>query len=366
MVESLHLPATVFAFASACLLALVLTPLVRRLACSRRVEDPPGDRKVHSAPRPHIGGLALVAALLPTLLILHVAFPPLPAGLTELTRGLMLASALVAVLGLIDDLRGSRPAKKLVVQAVAILLLQLQVDVLGWGAAPGLGWMLAGSVVALGWMLGTTNAMNLIDGLDGLASGVAAITGIGLVILGWTLGQPLVAIVAAALVGAALGFLRSNAHPAKIFMGDTGSMFLGFVVATLGAQLFWSRPSGTLLLSLLFLTWVPTLDIVFAVVRRVAEGRSIFTPDRGHLHHRLLDAGFSQRQASLALCGLSALGAAAGIQFATGTHAWVWAGSLLLATLPLAWVVGLQSSLAARTPAPSRAGTGVVSQDRAA
>jgi UDP-GlcNAc:undecaprenyl-phosphate GlcNAc-1-phosphate transferase len=371
----LHLPAASFGFAVACLLSLGLTPLVRRLATRKGLRDLPSPRKIHTAARPHIGGLAILGAVVAALLATAVAFPDLSSDYFRLVAGIVPASALVAVLGLIDDIQGSRPWKKLATQGIALALLQLHVDVLSLSGASGFSGLTRVVVVALAlpWFLGLTNAMNLIDGLDGLASGIAAIAGLGLIGVAWILGQPVVAIVAAVLVGAALGFLRSNVHPAKIFMGDTGSMFLGFLLAALGARLFQGRPDLSTFLALLMIAWVPALDALYALVRRWARNESIFHADRGHLHHRLLDVGFSQRHAGLSLCGLAALGATAGVQIAQDRHPWTWAGAVLLATLPLGWILRLRPE----RPAPAVGGgsratgartlaEGTVSQEQAA
>ncbi len=337
----MQISAALFGFAVACLLSLGFTPLVQRLAQRRNLWDQPGPRKIHTTARPHIGGLAMVAALVLTLVALSLTFRDLPPAFTSLVRGLVMAGTLVAVLGLIDDMQGSRPWKKLATQAVALAMLQTYADVLGWQTlvTASLGLKIVAAVLTTGWLLGLTNAMNLIDGLDGLATGTAAIGGLGTAILAWILGEPAIALIAATLVGCALGFLRSNAPPAKIFMGDTGSMFLGFVLAALGACLFWRQPSTTTALGLLFLHWVPCLDALLTLVRRLVTKVSIFEPDHGHVHHRLLDLGLSQRHAGLSLWALSTLGAVAGLQIVLGKPLWAWSGAILTATLPLAFIL---------------------------
>jgi UDP-GlcNAc:undecaprenyl-phosphate GlcNAc-1-phosphate transferase len=348
----LHVSAAVFGFSLACIFSLALTPLVRLLAVRRQLQDLPGPHKIHRVARPLVGGLAIYAALALSLLATAYAFPHLEESFRALARAVVVAGGLVVVLGLIDDLQGSRPWKKLLTQALAVGVVQVHVDVLGlgWTTSAGPLPMLVAIALVVPWVVGVTNAMNLIDGLDGLASGVAAASGLGLLALGWALGQPVPAVVAAVVVGAALGFLRSNAHPAKIFMGDTGSMFLGFVLAILGARLFHSRPQPLTLLALILILWVPCIDAVYAVLRRWAGRRSIFRPDRGHIHHRLLDAGLSQRSAGLALCCLSALGALAGVQVGRGQSPLPWTGSVLLATLPLAIVLRTRRAQPALAP----------------
>jgi len=337
----LELSAAIFGLALACLFALTLTPIV--VSFARRYELPHRSA-AHKAPAscPEIGGLALLASVLLSTLAISLAYRQLGAPTYGLMRGIIAGGSLVAVLGLIDDLQGSRPWKKLLVQGLALLLLQTQSDVLGLellgqGAALGV-------LAMLPWMIGLTNAMNMIDGIDGLAAGLAAISGVGLISLAWALGLPGAALPAAALVGAALGFLRSNGPPAKILMRATGSMFLGFVLSAVGATIFWHRPGGNTLLALFLISWVPCLDAGYAVLRRAVRQRNIFEADRGHLHHRLIERGLSPRYVSLLLCALGSVGAAAGVQVAQDRSRWPWALAVLTATMPLAW------ALSARTP----------------
>jgi UDP-GlcNAc:undecaprenyl-phosphate GlcNAc-1-phosphate transferase len=287
------------------------------------------------------------------LLGVRFAFAELGAASDALLRGVIAGGSLVAVLGLIDDLQGSRPWKKLVVQALALGLLQLHTDVLGLSSFTAAAAI--GVVAMLLWMIGLTNAMNLIDGVDGLAAGLAAISGVGLLSLAWAVGVPAPALPAAALVGACLGFLRSNRPPAKIIMGDTGSMLLGFVLAATGASIYWQRPGPDMLLALFLISWVPCLDTSYAVLRRTVRQRSIFAPDRQHLHHRLLELGLSPRHVSLLLCALGSIGAAAGVHIVQDGTRWPWALAVLVATLPLGFVLASRSArsettVAAATP----------------
>lgn len=371
---SLHLSPAVFGFSVACLVSLGLTPLVRSLATRfqvRALRDRPGPRKVHLAARPHVGGLAVLAALTLSMAATSLAFDELTPALAPVLAGLIPAALIVAAAGLIDDLRGCGPTTKLIAQLFALAVLQSQVDVLGLGSSGAASaWQPWSALLLVPWFVGLTNAMNLIDGMDGLASGVAVISGIGLVVLAVALADPVGATIAAVLVGASLGFLRSNAHPAKIFLGDTGSMLLGFVLATTGALILWRRPDPSTFVALVLISWVPFLDTGYAVVRRSLSRVSIFRPDQGHIHHRLLRAGFSQKLAGASLWGLSGLAATAGIMVALGSHPWTWAGTVLVATLPLGWVLrpaalrGVRSRLDLGGPLLPR--RRVVSQDRAA
>jgi UDP-GlcNAc:undecaprenyl-phosphate GlcNAc-1-phosphate transferase len=215
-------------------------------------------------------------------------------------------------------------------------------------------------------MFGLTNAMNLIDGLDGLAAGIAAVGGAGLAVAAVTLGLAQPALIAAAVAGASLGFLRRNAPPASIIMGDTGSMFLGFALAGVGAAIFWSAPMARTLLGLLLISWVPALDASYAVVRRWARGESIFRGDLGHIHHRLLASGFSTRGAALSLCGLALLGSMAGVATILRSNALLWTTTLVMATLPLAWILRPQSAARRSEALAQSPRKGAVTQDRAA
>ncbi len=365
------IPTAVFGFCLACLLCLGFTPLVARLSGVVMRRD--GSTSTHPTTtpiedeRPNVGGLAIYASIVVTLIVALLLYPNWRDGaFPTLAIGIVLAGGLVVVLGLIDDLQGSRPWKKLLTQCVAVLLLQIYVDALGLGALMVGGWHLALTLLVLLWMLGLTNAMNLIDGLDGLAAGVAALGGAALAVAAAVLGLGQPALIAAAVAGASLGFLRRNAPPASIIMGDTGSMFLGFALAGVGAAIFWSAPSARTLLGLLLISWVPALDASYAVVRRWARGESIFRGDRGHIHHRLLSSGFSTRGAALSLCGLALLGSVAGVATILHSNAALWTTTLLMASLPLAWILRPQSAARRQAAHTEAARKGTVTQDRAA
>jgi len=350
----------VFGFCVACLAGLGLTPLVRRMAI-------PELGTAVRASRPQLGGLAIYGAVVAALVAAYLAFPPWRGSeSSRFLAGVILSGGLVVVLGLIDDLQGTLPWKKLLTQSLAVFLLQVHMDALGLSAllAPQVHFLLA--LLLLVWMLGLTNAMNLIDGLDGLASGVATAQAAGMVAVAWALGLPEAALVAAAVAGASLAFLHQNAPPARIIMGDTGSMFLGFVLAGVGAAIFWSAPSVRTLSGLVLLSWVPALDASYAIVRRWVRGDSIFRGDLGHVHHRLLDAGFSPRGAGLSLSGLSALSAATGAAVILESHPVLWTTALVLATLPLAWIVRPHAILRTETATAQPGEERAISQDQAA
>jgi UDP-GlcNAc:undecaprenyl-phosphate GlcNAc-1-phosphate transferase len=297
-------------FLLALLMSWALTPAVRDAAARRGwAGRPPSARDVHTRPVPRIGGLAIVVAALAPLAALFVFEwwfgPILP---VDRTRALAIVAGglAVAALGLYDDLRGADAVRKLVVQsavAAAMWMCGIRIDVVSWFGGIDLG-ALSLPVTVL-WIVGVVNALNLIDGLDGLASGVALLALVpSLVISIWDQNAFMTQLLAS-LAGAIVGFLRYNFNPASVFMGDTGSMFLGFVLAT-GSIVACSKSSAALSLTTPVLALgLPLLDTALAIVRRSLAGRPFWSADRDHLHHRLLRAGLSHRQSVLVLYGAS-------------------------------------------------------------
>ena len=287
-----------------------MTPLV--IAASRRFKalDHPGPRRVHREPVPTLGGLALMLAVLGVAWAARMLPGPAAALDVRPLLGLTLASVLMVALGVVDDLRGVPPPAKLVVQAAAALVLVA----FGYGV-PVLSNPFDGRIDAgvwnvpltVAWVLIVTNAINLIDGLDGLASGAVLIAAGTLWWVGRWHSDFYVMFISALLIGATAAFLRFNFPPARIFMGDTGSQFLGLTLAAV--SLLENRKGTaavTLLLPLVALA-VPIADGVAAFARRLLRGRPVFNADIGHIHHRLLRLGLSPRAAVLALWGVCAL-----------------------------------------------------------
>lgn len=284
--------AAVVSFFIAGAVSLALTPLVRRFALSRGWIDRPDPRKIHSgSSTPRLGGLAIVAgfavAALAAALLPSARFDALGGELTGLAVGLVI----ICLTGVIDDIRGLSPWCKLIAQfvaATALVMGGLHISLLSnpFGESLNLGvWAIPLTLI---WVVGITNAINLLDGLDGLAAGVTAIVLVVMTI--GTLRQGLAAapVLSAAMAGAAVGFLPYNYHPASIFMGDTGSLSLGFTVAAVSMMGFAKAAVGTALLVPVIAMAVPLLDTVLAIVRRAVRGKRLFKPDMGHLHHRLL------------------------------------------------------------------------------
>jgi UDP-GlcNAc:undecaprenyl-phosphate GlcNAc-1-phosphate transferase len=320
------LPWIAGAFVTAALITLGLTPLVRRLAIAADAVDHPNHRRVNLHPMPRGGGLAVAAAFTLVAGLIALLGPtttgiPLPASLTMAQLVVVLAGgAAAAIIGTLDDVYDLRARWQFLGQfGVAVLVIAAGIQVgsidnpFGAGKIALEGLWAAGFTVL--WIMGVINSINFIDGLDGLSSGIGVIAAITLGILSLTqsISQPFVAVLCFVLAGALLGFLRWNFHPATIFAGTSGVMFVGFTLSTL-AVLGTAKVAVALLV-----LGVPIIDTFWIIVRRLAAGRSPFTPDRGHIHHRLLDLGLSQRLTVLLIYGICAgLGALSLILSVTG------------------------------------------------
>ncbi|WP_418626567.1 MraY family glycosyltransferase, partial [Anaerosinus sp.] len=263
--------------------------------------DAPDERKVHSKPIPRIGGLAIYFAFMVAALF--------TVDLTKEVVGLLTGATVILIVGIIDDFK-SLPAKvKLmgqIIAAIVLVLFDVRIDCITnpFGDMFFLSEYLA-IPITIFWIVGLTNTVNLIDGLDGLAAGVSTIAAITILLVALQQGFLLVAVLTAALAGAAMGFLQYNFNPAKIFMGDTGSMFLGYMLAGISVLGAVKSAATIALIVPILALGLPILDTTFAIVRRYLNGTPIFKPDRGHLHHRLLDMGFTQKQAVLLMYVIS-------------------------------------------------------------
>jgi len=280
--------------------AYISTPWVRRLAVKVGATDTPNERKVHHGIMPRMGGLAIYLGFVVAVLLTQSLSRPL--------TGLLLGGTLIVLMGMVDDIRGVSPKMKLLGQIAAAFI------VVGYGVKvqyitnPFSGLIILGKwgiPVTVFWIIGVTNALNLIDGLDGLAAGTSAIAAVTMAVVAWTQGQMAVAGIAFILAAAALGFLRYNYHPAQLFMGDSGSMFLGFALATLAVM---GLTKGATIISLfvpVVILGIPILDTMLAIVRRYLNNQPIFQADKAHLHHRLLDLGLSHPQTVLVIYGVN-------------------------------------------------------------
>lgn len=304
-----YMPNYIWAFLLALLVALIATPAVIELAAKTGAMDAPDARKVHKGPMPRIGGLAIYVGFMAAMAVM-LDFGQLPDEIANGMVGLLLGATIIVIIGLIDDYKNLPAKVKLVGQILAacvVVYFDVRIDVITdpFGDYFYLEYLAAPATVF--WIVGLTNTVNLIDGLDGLAAGVSTIASITIMLVALQENVIIVALVTASLAGAALGFLKYNFNPAKIFMGDTGSMFLGFVLATISVIGAVKCTATIALIVPILALGLPIMDTTFAIIRRYRGGVPIFKPDKGHLHHRLLDLGFSQKQAVLLMYVISAL-----------------------------------------------------------
>jgi UDP-GlcNAc:undecaprenyl-phosphate GlcNAc-1-phosphate transferase len=328
-------------FAAAALLSLVLTPVVRRLARRFDVVDQPGARRVHSSPIPRGGGLAVAAAFIAVAGVTLVVAPDRGLFDTSTLAGrqvvaLLAGGALAAVLGTIDDWFDLRArwqlAGQLVLAAFAVAL-GITVEALANPFGPGVIELggLFGIAFTVVWILGMINSINFIDGLDGLSSGIALIAAVTLAIISLSgpVVQPDIAMLCLAFAGALAGFLRWNFHPASIFVGTSGVMFMGYTLALLSIL-----GTAKVVVALLVLG-VPIIDTFWIIVRRLAAGRSPFSPDRGHIHHRLLDLGLSHVQTVLLIYAMCAALAILSLVLSGSGQLYAFLGVLVISGLLL-------------------------------
>ncbi len=340
-----------------------LTPAVIRLAERFGALDLPGGRRAHTRPTPRIGGLAVFGGFLAGLAVAAYftdALWNLP-RVYVYWRGMIAAATLLLVVGIVDDVRGVSFRGKFAAQiaaAAAAWLCGFRIELVSnpfGGGTLDLG--LFSAPVTILWIVGITNAVNLIDGLDGLAAGIALITTISVAVLAKVRGEFGVAAASLALAGSLIGFLRYNFNPARIFLGDSGSLFLGFVLAVTSVRGSQKGATAVAILAPLLVLGLPLLDTGLAIVRRLyrltLRGRrtdhalryvvrnldQVFLPDRGHIHHRLLDLGFSHRSAVLLLYGVGVVFAAAA--FALVLFQSVAVGLVLVGTLVAAMALFL-------------------------
>lgn len=290
-----------------CACAMVLTYVVRNIAIARGlVHSPTAGRHLHEVPIPRIGGVAIFLTTWIFVAVVVIARGEIG---SEPLLGLFASSALVFVLGLYDDLRGTNAYVKIGVQAAAAVVLFLsgiriaRIPIFFGDADLSAALSLA---VTVGWVLWITNAFNLIDGLDGLAAGSAMFSAIVIFVIALVTGNAPVAFLTLALAGAIAGFLRYNFNPATIFLGDSGSLFIGFMLSAVAVLGSVKAPTLIAIAIPLVSLGLPIVDASVAVVRRFLSGKPLFTPDRDHIHHRLLTRGLSHRGAVLVLYAVSA------------------------------------------------------------
>ena len=299
------------AFVMALVTAAALTPLIRNLSFRLKLYDAPNDRKLHKRAIPRTGGIAIaVAFLIPTLGIVlteanigkqvYQQWPPMMA--------IVVGGAFVLLVGLADDLKGLRARWKFLLQAgVATFAFwmgyRIEAVSLPFGGMLEMGFF--SYLITVVWIVGIINAVNLIDGLDGLAGGIAFFVLVFNFMVAVSNNSFLMALVAAALAGGVLGFLFYNFNPASIFMGDAGSMFIGYVLALAAINSGQKSSTTVALLTPIVALGVPIMDTLFSMVRRFIERQPLFAPDKGHIHHRLLAMGLNHKRSVLVLYGFA-------------------------------------------------------------
>ncbi len=293
----------------ALVLSLVLVPFVAKLAVKLGAVDKPNARKVHTKLMPRMGGLAIYISFFVVLFLSH--------DMTQQHIGLFAGGTVLVLVGIIDDIKDIPAKVKLVGQIVAACIVvasgvrvEFMTNFILGGMFPLYYFSVPFTVI---WIVAIINAVNLIDGLDGLAAGTSIIAATTMAISGYATGQGEMASMALILIGASLGFLKHNFHPAKIFMGDTGSMFLGYNLAVLAVMGFTKSFTLLSLVTPILVLAIPILDTLFAIIRRKMNNKPIFKPDKNHLHHCLLNYGFSHRDTVLVIYAVSAVLALCGL-----------------------------------------------------
>ncbi len=293
-------------FLASLFLSISFVPFAKKFAFLFNAIDKPSDRKVHTEPMPRCGGIALVLSFyVVSILIFLITFFVARSNINyPAVIGIMLGGFFIFLVGLFDDIKGLSPFTKFVFQIIAALIpISLGVSI-QFISTPFTGVVLLGVFsmpLTILWIAGLVNAINFIDGLDGLAAGVSLIAALTLFVVAIKMRQPGAAILLIALSGASIGFLKYNFNPASIFLGDSGSMFLGYILAT--ASIIGVLKSTVIFVLLIpvFVLGVPIFDTASVIFRRIKAGQPIFIADKRHLHHLLLEKGLTHRQAVLSI-----------------------------------------------------------------
>lgn len=295
----------IYIFLIAAGISLVFTPAALKLAYKIGAIDIPTDnRRVHNKPIPRLGGIAIYLGTIVSIILI------LPYSIK--TTGILLGGTAILITGIVDDIYKLSPRIKLICQAVSAMILfgfGVRIHFIGIPFGDGylyFPWFIS-LLGTLFWVVGITNTINLIDGLDGLAAGVAAIASLSLAYIAYMNERPEVALVTLAVAGGSLGFLPFNFNPAKIFMGDGGSLFLGFMLSAVSIMGPMKGAAAIATIIPVLVLGLPIFDTAFAIFRRMLNGRPIMEADKGHLHHRILSKGMDQRRTVIILYTLSGI-----------------------------------------------------------
>ena len=288
-------------------ISLLSTPIIIKVAHHvGAIDVPQDDRRVHKNPIPRLGGLAIFVAVMISLLM----FIDLP---TTKLVAIMVGSLIIVLLGFVDDIAPIKAKYKLMVQILAAFILVFSDIRITWVSSffnLQQSFMVdefLGTVITILWIVGITNTLNLIDGLDGLAGGISTISAFTLAYVAFINGRTETAIITLIIAGACLGFLPYNFNPARIFMGDTGALFLGFILSAISIEGTIKSATAIAFLAPVLALGIPIFDTFFSIVRRTAKGQHPFEADKGHLHHRILGMGFGQKRTVLLLYLINAL-----------------------------------------------------------
>lgn len=336
---------TLWPFMVSVIISLIMTPIVRKLAIRIGAVDIPKDnRRVHKKPIPLIGGLAIYISVLVTFFVFF--------EMDKTLISILVGGTIILISGIIDDIKGLSPKGKVVFQiisAIVLILGDVKIDAITNPFAK------SGTVIPLNgfsipltifWVVGITNTLNLIDGLDGLAAGVAMIASLSFFAVASKFNYISIMLISIVLSGACLGFLPYNFNPAKIFMGDTGALFLGFMLAAISIEGVMKSVATIAVVVPIIILGLPIFDTTFAIFRRLLNGKSIAEADKGHLHHRLLARGYSQKKTVLILYTISSVFGlvAIFISEANSKRAVVFSIVVFIITILLAIKMGLISS----------------------
>lgn len=327
------------------LISYFMVPVSINFANKKGILDNPNkdNRRVHKVPTPRIGGIAIVSAILISVLTMWGISLFIDINLDNKVIGYVIGAIIIGIMGFVDDIKSLKPLYKFMFQLVAgAVIYMFDISIVGikipFLHTQFIDFGILAFPVTLIWVLGITNSVNLIDGLDGLAAGISSISAISLLFIFMITGASVeVVVITLALVGATLGFLPYNFNPAKTFMGDTGSNFLGYTLATVSIM---GMAKGYTILAIvipLIILGVPVFDMLFAIVRRLARHQKLTTPDKDHIHHRLLRKGFSQRQAVLILYTITSI---LGILSVTIISGKLKQGIMSIVIVIIAWVGG--------------------------
>lgn len=328
----------------AAILSFLFTPLIKRLAIKINAIDVPKDeRRVHKKPTPLLGGLAIYFSFIITMMLKN-------GHLIKQEKGIIIGATIIVIAGFLDDKYDLRPIIKLLLQiSAAICLILYDIKIISvtdpfssYDSYINIMWLSVPLTVI--WVVGITNAINLIDGLDGLAAGVALISTVTLFIIALLniSTRMEAAILTSVLIGSIMGFLPYNFYPASIFMGDTGAQLLGFLLGAISIQGAIKSAAAFAISVPILALGLPIYDTLFAMIRRKINGKPIMGADRGHLHHRLLDMGLTQRQAVIIMYLISTvLGAFAIIAMQiSSANSYFLLASIMILIVIIAWKFG--------------------------